>query len=74
MSVNPDTIPRYREPTEERVPERRHGNCGHSCEIQLEGHGWFVLCCCERDKIGCLGEVYVIDDPDAEGCKDWEAM
>lgn len=74
MSVNPDTIPRYAGPTEERVPERRHGNCGHSFELGLAPGGYVLLCCCERDKIGRLGEVYVIDDPDAEGCKDWEAM
>lgn len=72
MSVNPDSIPRYAQPMDPPTPARRHENCGHSCEIELAPIGWVLLCCCERDKVGRLGEVYEIDDPSAEGCKDWE--
>ena len=67
MSVNPDSIPRYAQPMDPPTPARRHENCGHACEL-----GGTLVCCCERDKVGRLGDLYVIEDPAGEGCRDWE--
>lgn len=70
MSVNPDGIPRYEQPMDARRPDRSCANCGHGCELSIA-----FLCCFERDKIGRLGDVYVIEDPEGtEACRDWEEL
>lgn len=70
MTINPDSIPRYEQPMDTHRPDRSCSNCGHGFDMSIG-----FLCCCERDKIGRLGEVYVIEDPEGnEACMDWEAL
>lgn len=68
MAVDPDSIPRYAPPAPGELdgPARTCGGCAHADD--LEGA---VVCCCERDKVGTLGMLYVVAADD-EACDDWE--
>lgn len=73
MAVNPDSIPRYAEPTwselrEVEPEEGRCRNCQHRTNIVIEGKT-YQLCAQERDD-GEFGEVYECD-PEVTDCDDW---
>lgn len=76
-SVNPDSIPRYAEPTwgELREWEPQDGrcyNCDHRVRVDLDGKS-YDLCVCERDdhKGEQFGDVHECD-PEVDDCTDWE--
>ncbi len=73
MTVNPDTIPRYADPTWVELDDAEPltgacWNCGHGIDVTIDGKVR-ELCVCERDLHGC-GDVYETF-PETRDCKDW---
>lgn len=71
MTYDADGTPRFAQPMEPTLPERRCGTCDHCADmLRCDGtHGLASVCCEERDD-GSRGDVYAVD-PDAEGCNHW---
>lgn len=72
--TNPDSIPRYAEPTWQELDdsEPKTGacwNCGHAVEVRIGGKT-YLLCVRERDE-SASGDVFECD-PAERDCMGWE--